>query len=308
VVRRLVKKDKAASYPLQSVVAFSIVLLMVAFYLTSMSESFRSYSIESIDKSSKSIDVCERLLSDPGQTEYLSMDWEKDPSNISSLGLGARTIAYIMNLSSGETSIGGYEGKSSGNAYYVGTSDFLGLSKLSFNFSEERSGPYAIPLPSRQVGIPVIPGNPNEPLSDLSFIIPLEIEPEDIPSGIPIFFSIHYPKIRIGTGLSYSFFGDDLVEAVLTEDFPYAILDIRKIENLTKIDYEKAREALGIHHDFNITIINETKATILSYGKSFDSRSIVSVSTRNVLIRRIIKQDDHILYVYEPAKLIVRIF
>ncbi|HEX17603.1 MAG TPA: hypothetical protein ENG60_04260, partial [Thermoplasmatales archaeon] len=264
MVRRSARKDKAVSYPLQSVVAFSIILLMVAFYLTSMSESFRSYSIESIDKSSKSIDVCERLLSDPGQTEYLSMDWEKDPSNISSLGLGARTIAYIMNLSSGETSMGGYEGKSGGGVYYVGTSSFLGSSELTFNFSDERR----FLLARLEGGGPLLP--PDEwDESCMQYYIAEVVSP---PPWAKSTIDVAYTRIVIGTGLSYSFFGDDLVEAVLTEDFPYAILDIRKIENLTKIDYERARKALGIHHDFNITIINETKATILSYGKSFDSR------------------------------------
>ena len=279
----MVKKDKAVSYPLQSVVAFSIILLMVAFYLTSMSESFRSYSIESIDKPSKSIDVCERLLSDPGQTEYLSMDWEKDPSNISSLGLGARSIVSIINITTGELYIYSYRygGKPS---YYVSGSGYKGKFNLTFNFSRRR--PFiAIKLNSSD-------NYSNYPQDGKILLSP----------------SLERLLIYIGTGASILAMDNNLVEVRLSRDFPYAILDIRKIENLTKIDYEKAKEALGIHHDFNITIINETKATILSYGKSFDSRSIVSVSTRNVLIRYPVLKGDHYIYIYKPAQLIVRVF
>ncbi|MCD6237317.1 MAG: hypothetical protein J7K13_05130, partial [Thermoplasmata archaeon] len=94
-------------------------------------------------------------------------------------------------------------------------------------------------------------------------------------------------------------------------DFPYAILDESKIENLTNLDYEKAKEALGIEsiYDFNVTIINANGRTVISYGKSPDSRDVVSVCSRNVLIRYSrVDADNNPVYLYEPAQMTVRIF
>ena len=275
--------DKAVSYPLQALIAFSFTLLMVGFYLACLQSTFIHQEREDIGIVAKSLDVSERLLSDPGQTDYLSMDWERDPSNISSLGLGARSIVSIINITTGELYVYSYRygGKPS---YYVSGPDYGERFNLTFNFSRRR--PFiAIKL------------NSSDNYSNYPYDGKILLSP-----------SLERLLIYIGTGASILAMDNNLVEVRLSKDFPYAILDIRKIENLTKIDYEKAKEALGIHHDFNITIINETKATILSYGKSFDSRSIVSVSTRNVLIRYPVLKGDHYIYIYKPAQLIVRVF
>ncbi|MCD6237518.1 MAG: hypothetical protein J7K13_06175, partial [Thermoplasmata archaeon] len=116
--RKLIKNKKAISYPIQSITAFFIVALMVAFYFVGIHGTFISHENGNIDVSAKATEVAERLLSDPGQLKNLSIDWENDPSNVSALGLNARPVPRInMTKKPGQDFFGQVDGTS-----YDGTS------------------------------------------------------------------------------------------------------------------------------------------------------------------------------------------
>ena len=101
-----------------------------------------------------------------------------------------------------------------------------------------------------------------------------------------------------------------LYELKAKEHFPYALLDKSKVNALANVDYETAKDALGLesYYDFNILIINGTGGTIISYGKNYDPREVISVCERDVLIRETRIVNGKITYTYEPAKMIVRVF
>ena len=122
---------------------------------------------------------------------------------------------------------------------------------------------------------------------------------------------------------------DYIYELKGKNNFPYAVLDDRKIENLSKIDYRTAKAALGLddRYDFSIEIIASDGSIILSYPSSIgektlktgSTREIVSICSRDVLIRHAVSSEDyvsivdggilkHFTYIYEPAKMIVKIF
>ena len=303
----LISDGRGVSYPLQSIVAFTIVLTMVGFYFVGINSNYVSYESEDVDISAKAIDVAERLLSDPGQAKSSLMDWELDPSNISVLGLNARPAV----------SIGGAE-----NSYYVqGTS--YGSDGISDSDIPDPPHPgskwiKAIKKYQHQVG---------------NYSI---IYTEEVWIGL---FGIPYSPDNGGSSPDIFIDGADLI---LTKDgndyiyelkgknnFPYAVLDDRKIENLSKIDYRTAKAALGLddRYDFSIEIIASDGSIILSYPSSIgektlktgSTREIVSICSRDVLIRHAVSSEDyvsivdggilkHFTYIYEPAKMIVKIF
>ncbi|HDO19864.1 MAG TPA: hypothetical protein ENG74_03965, partial [Thermoplasmatales archaeon] len=90
----IISNNRATSYPLQSIMAISIVVTLIAFYFITVNNTFVNYETNDVDLSAKAIDIAERLLSDPGQKIDLSMEWEKDPENVSVLGLGARQVYH----------------------------------------------------------------------------------------------------------------------------------------------------------------------------------------------------------------------
>jgi hypothetical protein len=89
------RNTRAVAVPLEAVVAFSVVLITIAFLLISITHFFTPYvnNTES-DLNYKLMDVCESLITKTGQTTYGSTDWERNPGNMSLLGLAASPDAY----------------------------------------------------------------------------------------------------------------------------------------------------------------------------------------------------------------------
>ncbi|KAA0014858.1 MAG: hypothetical protein FE041_01575 [Thermoplasmata archaeon] len=85
---------------------------------------------------------------------------------------------------------------------------------------------------------------------------------------------------------------------LIGDDSNYGLVDGKKIEALKSLDYNKAKEALGIgNYDFNITIVAFNGTTILSYGKDYSEASTLASYSRSVTI-----------YPDTRAYMIVRVF
>jgi len=462
--KKLIQNGRAVSYPVQSIMAFSVVAVMVAFYFIGIHGTFISHENSDIDISAKATDIAERLLNDPGQLKDLDIDWENDPSNISALGLNARPVPKIDTTKKpgqdffGQVYGASYNGSTSippeQDIGYVFEkmplipSCFLSGTKIEmadgsikniedikvgdkvksfdtvsktwrvgtvtkvFHHSPEEMGDYYlvinhelrvtpnhlmytgsnwIPAGKLKIGDIVngiviysiekvytkVPtynfevepyhnykilfgkGNGNIVHNEYEYESGTAVAKMMPPGGVPPEFQDdpdaynayigaynrlkrQHPDwseneleraatnwVRSWLGHRYGSFGevktrDEMWTVTFYEingnvtfemkgdrDFPYAILDERKITNLTKLDYEVAKEALGIDdaYDFNITITNSTGAKIVSYGEHPDSAHIVSICTRNILIRYSrVDADNNPVYLYEPAQMTVRIF
>jgi hypothetical protein len=97
--QKLWTTTNAVALPLEALVAFGIVIITIAFLLTSISGFFSPYVKAETDLNYKILDVCELLLKSPGMTTYGSPHWETDFNNLSVLGLAMAPAAYRSNAS-----------------------------------------------------------------------------------------------------------------------------------------------------------------------------------------------------------------
>ena len=78
----------------------------------------------------------------------------------------------------------------------------------------------------------------------------------------------------------------------ITSNVDYGLLDLDKINALSKVPYEDTTDqdgtktCLGLesYYDFNIIINDEDGVEILKYGKSFDNAETVGIFSRNIRI------------------------
>ena len=126
------------------------------------------------------------------------------------------------------------------------------------------------------------------------------ITPYSLPNGMTALSIVTKKKIGEGTYVTR-------IRIVVTNYAHYGILSSEKIKALNKVDYNKARDALGLEsgYDFNIRIVSDNGTELLRYGKAFDTaRDVVSFS-RNVLVY---PNPDLGVTDYIKAKLTVYVF
>ena len=83
--------------------------------------------------------------------------------------------------------------------------------------------------------------------------------------------------------------GDFIYEIKDQTNFLYAVIDSKKIDALLELDYEYAKDKIGLDdekyngYNFNIVIKN-SEGTIISYGEDFNDASPLSSRSKNILI------------------------
>jgi len=340
-VRKNLKDSKGTASPIQSVVAFSIVLLMLGFYFAEASKTFVVYENERFDTSAKAIDVTERLLSDPGKSTEYGVNWERNPKRVTTIGLCAVPSLFVSSNTSsdsrsnipGATYSGAKETKSNdGNGR--GKVGIIAAMRLPdawyWDPKEKRKKPLWFKRQYRYNHPERIRITRNGNLTD---------EAKKYFTTEPEIIYIHrdFPNIRFdldGIGIFLFSVGEDgySYEVKGGKDFLYAILDENKLSNLTKVDYGKAKDALGIddNYDFAITVKGIYGTTLIydSMNRYFKNgkiggreddmeevpeqyippTDILSVCTRNVLIRHPLYTENGLVYLYEPARMSLKIF
>jgi hypothetical protein len=94
------------------------------------------------------------------------------------------------------------------------------------------------------------------------------------------------------------------IKNVISNKIDYGKLDLDKINALNEVEYETAKDAIGLEekYDFNIEIIDIDDTELLKYGLSYNSAEFVGSFTRNISIY------DSKDASYITARLIVYVF
>lgn len=88
-LKKILNNNKAVVSPLESLTAFSIVFIMIAFLFVGANGFFQSYPMGEADVYIKNIHVAERLISDTGMATSGSPFWEENTEELEVLGLAA---------------------------------------------------------------------------------------------------------------------------------------------------------------------------------------------------------------------------
>jgi len=94
------------------------------------------------------------------------------------------------------------------------------------------------------------------------------------------------------------------VKKVISNKIDYGVLDSDKIDAMNRLNYSKAKEAIGLEekYDFNIVIKDKNGSELLEYGKPYGKEKQVGSYTRNVRV--------YLAYntCYTDAQLTIRVF
>ena len=94
------------------------------------------------------------------------------------------------------------------------------------------------------------------------------------------------------------------VKKVISNKINYGVLDSDKIDAMNRLNYSKAKKAIGLEekYDFNIIIKDKNGKELLEYGKPYGKEKLVGSYTRNVRV--------YLAYNtrYIDAQLTVRVF
>jgi hypothetical protein len=100
-----------------------------------------------------------------------------------------------------------------------------------------------------------------------------------------------------------------------TNNYPYAVLDIQKINALLEIEYEDARQMLGFEsiayavYDFTIEVKSQSGACDVIYRKAYGDENVLVSNTRSVIIYHPPELTASLTAPYfEPGTLTVQLF
>ncbi|MCD6237519.1 MAG: hypothetical protein J7K13_06180 [Thermoplasmata archaeon] len=290
-IKDISRNEWAVTNPAQSIIAFSIVVTMVGFYFAGVNSSFVSYENVDTDISAKAIDIIEKLLGDAGEAIGDNVNWEFDTENLTAIGLCATpTFSNFSNSGLNDRHnvfAASYSGQTEGSKDKNGDLDIEVLFQkptLWYWDSETQSyKPLWLKNGYTSNNLPDwIKITHNGVLTDeakkyFSTTPPLPSRPTNRYD----LNKVNMDVIFFNIDNSYQY------EIKLNNNFLYAILDERKMSNLTNIDYEKAKEALGIddNYDFSITITGNN-GTVLAYdstNKYFKNGDVGSTSSSNTI-------------------------
>ncbi len=323
--KSLLANQKGISTLIETMIAVGISITMVTVYIISIDNAYTVYDRPDIDLEAKSIGLMEKLLNSPGKDAGYGYDWELDPEDSIAIGLAtSKTTSYGIIQLDPLAPIAKFSWFDRDGLVPAGTNisfdassstciDSAFITSYSWWFDWDgdiNSDPDCFtvvetwsydPLDSDPHQVLLIVNDSNN-LSDYC-IHTVQANTFQNPDVNP--WSDKPININLGTGENaFKPYDEDsyIIYTRLKEDknlylyeikdktsFGYAILDLRKIKNLSIIDYDDARTALGFSssmysaYNFNISITN-TSGEILSYGASFENAEVVASTTRDVLI------------------------
>jgi len=86
--RKYLKNENAVSSPLETTIAFGVVILAIVIFLSGINTFFVEYDTQNADSYNKNLHIATKLMSDSGQTDTGITNWQKDSdSKLSVLGL-----------------------------------------------------------------------------------------------------------------------------------------------------------------------------------------------------------------------------
>ena len=91
--RRFYKNNTGFTPIIETVIAMSIILSLIALFFISLSNIYSVYQQPSITTQAMSIDIMKMLITTPGQSESYNWSWELKPDNVSRLGLAMPELA-----------------------------------------------------------------------------------------------------------------------------------------------------------------------------------------------------------------------
>ena len=269
--RRKIFDDKSGvASPIEGIIAFTIAIGVLSFYLLGINAFFLSYEEAPLDISTKTISIGEKTISTPGLASGWNMDWYEKPDQITDFGLGCTTDA-IYKLTPDKD-------------YHTEYNDFI----LTNQLHQDKPGEW-ITEPGFEYS-----GYIMKYVEGGIVMIPIEIR---IP-GEEVWVDPEYSALITYEYTPSSYNPDTLkyLEIKLEEDFPYGILDGRKIDALKtsggideEVFYEKIKTAIGIENEaseINIEITSAQGEQLLSYGKEiYPDSTIIQAFSRIVLVQ-----------------------
>ena len=87
-IRKYIKDNNAVSSPLETTIAFGVIILAIVIFLSGINTFFVEYDTQNSDSYNKNLHISTKLMSDTGQTNTGITNWQEDSdSKLSVLGL-----------------------------------------------------------------------------------------------------------------------------------------------------------------------------------------------------------------------------
>lgn len=91
-LKSLLQNSLGVTTVVELMTALGIVIAIILIYFFAASNLYDIYERTDLDLDLKSNDIMEKLVSSPGKGAYDNPDWERDPNNVTDLGLGVSML------------------------------------------------------------------------------------------------------------------------------------------------------------------------------------------------------------------------